>query len=198
MRSLRGLAVVSVLAPGVVFTAASGQYLWDQLGWTGPMACGVATVAAAGLVALVPRLLKREWAADACLIAVVALAWGLPASMVWPGGIACSRFGLTVVGLFPLPLFDFTIGAGGGVWLREKSHLVTSFELRARLEPGLEVIVVANGWHGALKVDRDALAAPGLAPGVTVEVLRTPEAFARYNELRRAGRRVALIAHTTC
>ena len=128
------------------------------------------------------------------LAGIIGLGIGLPASTFWPGGITASRFGLTVVGACPIPAFDITIRANGTVGLRRKTHRITAEEVRALVEPGLEAIIIGNGW------DQGSLVDPGVVAqgGILVEVLRTEEAFKRYNALRAQGKRVALIAHTTC
>ena len=113
---------------------------------------------------------------------------------IWPGGIRHARFGLTVLGAVPLPLIDFTVNARGIPGYRTKSHTITRAELEPLVTAGLEHLIIANGWHRVASVDADARA----FPGVTVEILATPEAFARYNALRQQGKRVALLAHTTC
>jgi hypothetical protein len=128
------------------------------------------------------------------LLSILALLLVWLGSAIWPGGIRYSRFGLTVVGAVPIPLIDFTIGPGGVPGYRTKSHRITRAELETLVAPGLEHLIIADGWHRAARVDSDARS----FPGVTVEILATPDAFARYNALRKQGKRVALLAHTTC
>jgi hypothetical protein len=123
---------------------------------------------------------------------VLFLLWA--GTAVWPGGIRYSRFGFTVVGAVPVPLIDFTIGSSGVPGYRTKSHTITRAELEPLIAPGVEHLVIACGWDRVARVDADARA----FPGVTVEILATPDAFARYNALRIQGKRVALLAQTTC
>jgi hypothetical protein len=62
------------------------------------------------------------------------------------------------------------------------------------LSPDAKVLVVGTGWQGAVTVD------PAIEKieGVEVYVLRTPAAFDLFNECVSAGRKCALIAHSTC
>ncbi len=59
-----------------------------------------------------------------------------------------------------------------------------------------QVMVLSRGVHGVLKVPPE-LVAKIAEHGVMVEVLYTPEAVARYNELA-ATTPVAALVHSTC
>ena len=50
------------------------------------------------------------------------------------------------------------------------------------------------GWDSAARVDFDQ----NVVAGVAVKILDTRAAFAEYNRILESGRRVALLAHTTC
>jgi hypothetical protein len=62
------------------------------------------------------------------------------------------------------------------------------------LSPGVEVLIVGTGWQDAVSVD----AAIEQLRGIEVHILKTPAAFALYNDYRSQGRRVVLLAHSTC
>jgi hypothetical protein len=68
-------------------------------------------------------------------------------------------------------------------------------EIESLLAPGVEVVIIANGWDGAARVEEAAL---HLSDKVEIRVLATPEAFEEYNNLVAEGKSVVLIAHTTC
>ena len=118
----------------------------------------------------------------------------LAGSMFFPGRVLHARFGLTVYGLVPVPGLDVVVRSNGVLWFRDKTHRVTAAEVRRYLTSDTEEVVIGTGWHGVVEVDADVR---GLA-GRKVHILKTPDAFRLYNRLRSEGRRVLLIAHSTC
>ncbi|GEM_PF-3546317 len=197
LRTLRVAFALATLAMAVVVDLALRRDLTEY-----PVAAAMVTVAllAVGAVAVIlwlTRRMRSTRAASALLSSLLAVLVLLPASALWPGGITHARFGLTVVGLLPVPLFDVTIRSDGRPGLRDKTHRVTLEEAREMVDAGTEILIIANGWDGAVRVDPEVLS-PGALPGVIVEVLRTGEAVARYRQLRRQGSKVALLLHSTC
>ncbi len=159
-----------------------------------------ASVAALGIGAgvaaylLVSRfcLNNRRAMLTVALVAVLLLA---PlASMIYPGRVTYSRFGLTVYGLIPVPTLDITVGPGGGLWFRDKSHFISYDEIQRLVSPRVEALVVGIGWHSAASVD------PAIQEmeGIEIHILPTPGAFELFNRYVTQGRRVVLIAHSTC
>lgn len=130
----------------------------------------------------------------ATLSLLLALLLAPLASMVYPGMVTYSRFGLTVYGIIPVPVLDVTVGSHGGLWFRDKSHYVSIDELRPLLSPDVEVVVIGIGWHSAVDVD------PAIRQmeGLEVHLLPTPAAFALFNRCVLEGRPAVLIAHSTC
>jgi hypothetical protein len=137
------------------------------------------------------RIIKHERAVLALFVIGTVMNLLTPASALWPGGITDSRFGVTVVGVMPLPAFDVRISAGGVAWFRAKSHRVTLEEAQPLLQDA-DVLVIATGWHGVVQVD------PAVAHDPRVRALRTGEAVEPYRQLRAQGIRVAIILHSTC
>mgnify|MGYP001585629870 CR=1 FL=1 len=198
IRSLLTAFAATTFAFAVMVDLALRTYMTEY-----PVAAAMATVAllAVGVVAMVwwfTRRIRAPRVASALPASLLALLILLPASAVWPGNVAYARFGVTVVGLLPVPLFDVTIRADGRPGLRDKTHRVTLDEARGVVDAGTEVLIIANGWDGAVRVDPDVLVAGALPGGTIVEVLRTGEAVKRYRQLRGEGRRVALLLHSTC
>ncbi len=193
LRILRSLVMVLLLVEGILLEAGILTYLPEQP--TGLLAVAVGVILLVPLVLTwsIPRFVRPRGAA-VLLLLVTALAVGPPASATWPGGITLARFGWTVIGAFPVPVFDLRITAGGLVWFRKKTHRVTRKEVAVLLEPDLEVLIIGNGWNGAAAVDDEVRN----LPGIRVEILKTPEAVDLYNRLRREGRRVAILLHSTC
>jgi hypothetical protein len=183
---------VSVLAAGVVWT-----YLTEY--GQGRIAVAVAIAAAGTMVAILAYLLVTRYCKGrGCSLGVLSLLAALllvPAlSMIYPGKVTYSRFGLTVYGAIPLPTLDITVGPHGGLWFRDKSHFVSIEEVEPLLSPEVDALVIGTGWYGAVQVDP----AVEEIEGIEVHVLRTPAAFDLFNEYVSRGRTVVLIAHSTC
>ncbi len=114
--------------------------------------------------------------------------------MTYPGRVITSRFGLTVYGIIPVPLLDVTVGPHGGLWFRDKSHFISVDEFKSLWTPDVEVVVIGIGWESLVKVD------PAIEEmeGVEIHILPTPKAFDLFNRYVLEGRKVVLIAHSTC
>ena len=192
-----GLAVfaLSALAAGVVI-AYMTEYGQRRI----VAAIGIAVVGAAVAVMaylLVTRACKSKKCSLAILTLIVVLLLAPVLSMFHPGKITHARFGLTVYGTIPVPSLDVTVGSDGVLWFRDKSHHMSIEEVTALLSPDTEVVVIGTGWHGAVQVD-PAVQNIERVDGIVVYIQRTPEAFALFNELKAQGRKVVLIAHSTC
>ena len=192
--ALVGIAVfaVSVLVAGIVWAYLT-EYGLPRI------AVSVAIAIVGAGVAGVAYLLVVRYCRDRrCSLVVVSLLVVLllvPAlSMFYPGKVTCSRFGLTVYGAIPVPSLDITVNPGGLLWFRDKSHFISIDEVEPLLSPDIEILVIGTGWHGAVRVDP----AVQEIEGIEVHILRTPAAFELFNELVSSGRRVALVAHSTC
>lgn len=198
LTALRSVFAVTALALALVVELALRTSMTEY-----PVAAAMVTVAllAVGAVAVVWWIAgrtKSPRAAAALLMSLVAVSLLVPASALWPGGVTHARFGLTVVGFLPVPLFDVTIRSDGRPGFRDKTHRVTLDEAHGMVDAETEVLIIANGWDGAVRVDPDVLAPGALPGGTVVEVLRTGQAVERYRQLRGEGRRVALLLHSTC
>ena len=119
----------------------------------------------------------------------------MPVISTWIGRISYSRFGLTVYGLVPIPTLDITVDQRGALWFRPKTHLILREEIASVLEPDTEVVVIGIGWEQIARIEADALPVGSKAE---LKVLSTQEAFRLFNLLKSQGRRVVLIAHSTC
>jgi len=116
-----------------------------------------------------------------------------------PGRFGFCRFGLTVYSGIPFPAVDVVVYANGLPGLRgTKAHFVSAEEFDRLIGPQAEswpeVVVIGTGYEGRVRVDESILARAKPA----VEVLPTPQAIRRFNQLRAAGKRVAAIIHSTC
>ncbi|MGC8851105.1 MAG: MTH938/NDUFAF3 family protein [Candidatus Micrarchaeia archaeon] len=76
-------------------------------------------------------------------------------------------------------------------------HKIGEWEVEALCGGKPEVILVGNGQDGVLEVGADLREAAARA-GAELEVMLTPAAIIRFNELTREGKRVNALIHTTC
>ncbi len=128
------------------------------------------------------------------VVVVLVASLVLPAgSMFVPGTVTYSRVGLTVYGAIPVPALDITISANGVLGFRDKTLQISRVEVGELVTPDVEVVIIGTGWYEDASVQDDAR----LFHGVEVIVSNTPSAFDLFNEMRRNGRVVVLLAHTT-
>jgi hypothetical protein len=186
------LFALSVLVAGIVWAYLT-EYGLHRIA----LSVAIAAVGA-GVAAVAYLLVVRYCQSRRCSLLVVSLLVVMllvPAlSMFYPGKVTYSRFGLTVYGVIPVPSLDITFRPGGLLWFRDKSHFISVEEVEPLLSPDVEVLVIGTGWHGAVRVEP----AVQELEGIEVHILRTPGAFELFNDLVSSGRRVALIAHSTC
>ena len=186
------LFAVSVLVAGIVWAYLT-EYGLQRIA----VSLAIAVVGA-GAAVVAYLLVVRYCRGKRCSLVIVSLLAVLllvpTLSMLYPGKVTYSRFGLTVYGVIPVPSLDITISPGGFLWFRDKSHFISAEEVEPLLSSDVEVLVIGTGWHGAVSVDP----AVQEIDGIEVHILQTPAAFELFNELVSSGKRVALIAHSTC
>jgi len=76
-------------------------------------------------------------------------------------------------------------------------HVIADWEQKLLLSARPEVILIANGWSGILKVEqkfKDQLS----KLGIELKVVLTPKIIQAYQQLRAKGKRVNVLIHTTC
>ncbi len=183
---------LSILVAGILYT-----YL-TEYGARRILLAAVIVAVGLGVGIAAYLLVSKHCTRKRCTVIIIALLVALLlvplASMAYPGTVLYSQFGLTVYGLVPVPVLDITIGPHGGLWFRDKSHFISLDEVQPLLSPGVEVLVIGIGWHSAVRVD-PAIEA---LEGVEIHILPTPQAYDLFNRYVSAGRRVTLIAHSTC
>jgi hypothetical protein len=109
------------------------------------------------------------------------------------GRFGFCRFGLLVYSAIPVPAVDLVIHSNGLPALRgSKEHFVAFAEIEGLLKEGPDVLIIGTGYDNLVQVEEEVAALP------SVEILPTPQAVRRYNELRGDGKRVAAIIHSTC
>ena len=77
------------------------------------------------------------------------------------------------------------------------SHKIGDWEREKLLEGNPEIIIIGNGWQGALEIDEDFV---DLAreKGIGVIGLLSQEAIKFYNEKTALGQKINALIHTTC
>jgi hypothetical protein len=109
------------------------------------------------------------------------------------GRFGFCRFGLLVYSAIPFPAVDLVIHANGLPAIRgSKEHFVGFAEIEGLLKERPDVLIIGTGYDNLVQVEEEVAVLPD------VEILPTPQAVRRYNELKGEGKRVAAIIHSTC
>lgn len=77
------------------------------------------------------------------------------------------------------------------------THKIGDWEEKMLLGGKPEVIIIGNGWDGAMEIS-SKLKVKSEKLGITLKILRTPEAVEEYNQLVKEGKKVNALIHTTC
>jgi hypothetical protein len=77
------------------------------------------------------------------------------------------------------------------------THKIGEWEQEKLLSGNPEVILIASGWSGVLKIDEDFRKKVEDA-GIELGVVLTPEVVKEYNHLIAEGKKVNCLIHTTC
>ena len=111
-----------------------------------------------------------------------------------PGRFGPSCYGYTSYNALPRPVIDFQIRADGTLRRVAKTHDLGEAQLHWLLDPSPDVLVICKGWSSVVQVRDEVLQLPGR----DIRVLPTGDGLSLFNELRRAGRKVAIHVHSTC
>jgi len=102
--------------------------------------------------------------------------------------------------------FHQVLIVGGKVIERDKQKLETLFstthkigdwEQKLLLSENPEIILVASGWSGILKIEEE-FKNRVVKQGAELKVVLTPMVVGEYNRLVTEGKRVNCLVHTTC
>ncbi len=140
--------------------------------------------------------MKRKLAVTILTVLLLIAIW------IWQnpiGRFGYHRFGLTVYSGIPFPAVDVVVHANGLPGIRgSKAHFISAKEFYRLIGPvdaWPEVVIIGTGYEDRVRE------APDLqirSDRPYTELLPTPQAIRRFNELRAAGKRVAAIIHSTC
>ena len=95
---------------------------------------------------------------------------------------------------------------GGRAMEREKpkleklfgtTHKIGDWEQKLLLSGQPEVILIANGWSGVLKIDEEFKKKVESA-GIELRIVLTPKAVEEYNRLVKERKQINALIHTTC
>lgn len=103
-------------------------------------------------------------------------------------------FGLTTYGGLPRPITDLQTKADGSVRKVPKTHALRLDQIKWLIEPLPETLIISTGWNGVLEPDEPIQK----LKGVEVRILKSKEAAELFNQLKKAGQRVAIHFHSTC
>lgn len=77
------------------------------------------------------------------------------------------------------------------------THEIGDWEQALLLSQEPEIVLIANGWNGVLKV-KEAFKKKVTELGVELRVILTPKVVKEYNRLVKEGKKVNVLIHTTC
>lgn len=77
------------------------------------------------------------------------------------------------------------------------THQIGDWEQEKLLSNQPEIILIASGWSGLLRVD-DKFEKKVEDAGIELRVVLTPKVVSEYNRLVEEGKRVNVLIHTTC
>ncbi len=119
-------------------------------------------------------------------------------------GIVCNTSGLVVYKGIPIPLFDVMIFPDGTFRPVPKKHSFSPRDRRFLLEQKTDIILIGSGVHGrgGRGFPEDAISQfifnPFINDGTQVIILPNSEACQVFNRLKREGRNVLFVLHSTC
>lgn len=116
-----------------------------------------------------------------------------------------SFYGLTTYNAVPVPYFDLKIYPNGIMKIRDgKSHFISlnetadifniSLNLIETTNSSIDALIIASGYENLVSVD-EAIINNSFFP---VYVMPTPNALKKFNEMKKQGKKVAAIIHSTC
>jgi VanZ family protein len=141
------------------------------------------------------------------LLALAALgATGLGASILRyrNDGVVHDGYALAIYRGVPIPFFDLLIDPGGGFRLVDKKHYFKSRDQVYLKRRRPDILIIGTGYRGLGGLGFPHQRGSGFTynpytqRGTQVIILESREACALYNQLKRDGKNVLFVLHTTC
>lgn len=118
--------------------------------------------------------------------------------------ITYNRYGLTFYKGLPVPFFDLLIYPNGFPRLVDKKHFFNLQDKQFLLKQEPDILLIGSGYQG--KGGRGFAVAEGTyfvfnnysKQGTQVIILPTHEACSEFDRLKKAGRKVLFVLHSTC
>ena len=77
------------------------------------------------------------------------------------------------------------------------THRIGDWEQKLLMSKNPDVVLIANGWSGVLKVEEE-FKKRLKANGIEMKTILTPKVIKGYEALVQKGKRVNVLIHTTC
>jgi len=77
------------------------------------------------------------------------------------------------------------------------THQIGKWERQKLFSGQPEIILIASGWSGLLKVDQE-FKKQALKLGIKVEIFLTSQIIKKYNQFIKNKKRINALIHTTC
>jgi len=77
------------------------------------------------------------------------------------------------------------------------THQIGDWEQKELLSNKPDIILIANGWNGVLKVE-ETFKKRIEKEGVELKIVLTPRVINEYHQLIKQGKKVNCLIHTTC
>lgn len=81
--------------------------------------------------------------------------------------------------------------------LFKTTHRIGDWEQKLLLSKKPEIILIAHGWNGVLKVSEE-FKKKIAEPGIELQIVSTPKIVKEYQQLTKKGKKVNVLIHTTC
>ncbi len=137
-------------------------------------------------------------------LAILMVGVGTSAIIHWNQPITHCRYGLMVVRGIPIPYFDIMIYENGWFRLVDKKHDFNRRDLLTIYEHTTDILLIATGYddRGGGGFPEDEIVQfvwNAMTHNVTQVIrLKTPLACEEYNRLKKEGKNVVFIIHSTC
>ncbi len=148
---------------------------------------------------------RRLWGRALLLLAAIIVVYiGVQLVRHRSDQIVSHRYGLVVYKGIPLPYFDLMVFPDGGFRLVDKKHYFNKRDRDFLNRFESDIILIGSGYHGeggrgyAHQRGSGFVYNIATARGTQVIIMGSRDACERFNELKRQGKNVLFILHTTC